>query len=448
MPGIDGLSETATDGPGSAVAMPWIVLAVLLAALGFGVVMTTPWEPLRGPTAHQAQPERDFSAAERAESDAYQSEIRPPGYAGLAVGLVVTLVLGLTPLGSRLVSAVARPFGGGWVWQVLVGGLVVLLTVRVATLAFSAWAETVRRDYGISTRSWGGWVVDVGKSFGLQVAGTLLALLILFGLARALPRWWWIAASVAAAALVVALSFVYPLVVEPVFNRFEPMSEGELRTSLLEMAQEDGVPVDDVLVADASRRTSTLNAYVSGFGATRRIVVYDNLLEQAPPDQVRTVVAHELGHAAEHDVRNGTLIGALAAAAGICALAGLLAWPWLQQRADTGGPADPRGLALVLALVTVIGFASGPMQSLVSRRIETRADVHALDLTRDPDTFAQMQRALALTSHADLEPPAVLFGMFASHPTAPQRIALARTWAEMHGLPGPADLAPVAGSGR
>ena len=120
----------------------------------------------------------------------------------------------------------------------------------------------------------------------------------------------------AAAALVVALSFVYPLVIEPVFNRFSPLEEGELRTSLLRMAEDDGVLVEDVLVADASRRTSTLNAYVSGFGATRRIVVYDTLLDQAPAEQVRTVVAHELGHAAEHDVRNGTLLGALLAAAG------------------------------------------------------------------------------------------------------------------------------------
>ncbi len=243
------------------------------------------------------------------------------------------------------------------------------------------------------------------------------------------------------------LSFVYPLLIEPVFNKFTPLAEGELRSSLIEMAQDDGVPVDEVLVADASRRTSTLNAYVSGFGATRRIVIYDNLLDQAPAEQVRTVVAHELGHAAEHDVRNGTLLGALAAAVGVCALAGLLARPWLQGRAAADGPGDPRILALVLAVVAVIGIATGPVQSLVSRRVETRADVHALDLTRDPTTFAQMQRSLALKSHADLEPPPIVFGMFGTHPTAPQRIALARAWAEQHDQPEPADLAPVAGSG-
>ncbi|HEX6577295.1 MAG TPA: M48 family metalloprotease [Jiangellaceae bacterium] len=438
MPGAEARADAA----------PWIVLALLLAALVVAVVLTTPWDALEGAPVQPAEPDRDFTAAEQAESEAYQNAIRPPAYLGLAVGLAVPLVLGLTPLGAGLVAAAARPLGGGWVWQVLVGGLAVVSTIRLATLAFSAWAESVRRDFGLSTRSWGGWVADVAKGFGLQVVGTLLAVLLLVVLARALPRWWWVAGALAAAALVVALSFVYPLVVEPVFNRFSPLEEGELRTSLLQMAEDDGVPVEDVLVADASRRTSTLNAYVSGFGATRRIVVYDTLLDQAPAEQIRTVVAHELGHAAEHDVRNGTLLGALLAAAGVCALGGLLGWSWLLARAGAEGPHDPRVLVVVLAIVGLLGFLTAPLQGLVSRRIETRADVHSLDLTRDPVTFTEMQRSLALASHSDLDPSVLAYVLFASHPTAPQRIALARSWAEVNDVPEPPDLAVVGESGR
>ena len=104
-------------------------------------------------------------------------------------------------------------------------------------------------------------------------------------------------------------SFIFPVLVEPVFNRFTPMPAGDLRDSLLALAKKDGVPVRDVLVADASRRTTALNAYVSGLGPTRRIVVYDTLLNQAPPEQVRAVVAHELGHARNGDVVTGTVIG-------------------------------------------------------------------------------------------------------------------------------------------
>lgn len=442
------LPGDAPEGSADAGLMPWIVTAVLLAALACAVVLTTPWNPLGDADVVKPDAARDFSAAEQAETDAYQSRIRPPSYLGLGVGLIVTVGLGLTTLGARIVSAAARPAGGGWVWQVLLGGLALLVLIRVSTIAFSAWAESVRRAFGLSTRSWAGWAADVAKSFGLQVAGTLLALLVLVALARTMPRWWWAVGAVAAAAFVVVLAFVYPLLVEPVFNRFTPLPDGELRTSLLAMADQDGVHVDEVLEADASRRTSTLNAYVSGLGATRRIVVYDTLVEQSPPDQVRNVVAHELGHAAEQDVRNGTMVGALAAAAGVCVLGGLLVWPWLLGRAGAAGPHDPRVIALVLAIVAVIGLASAPVQTVVSRRVETRADLHALELTRDPQTFAEMQRALALAAKADLEPPAIIFGLFATHPTTPQRIALARTWAQLHDVPQPADLVPVGGSGR
>jgi STE24 endopeptidase len=442
------LPGDGADGSGGPGVLPWVLATVLLTAVVFTIVLTTPWDPLGGADAVKADASRDFSAAEQADTDAYQSRIRPPTYMGLGVGLAVTIVLGLTPLGARIVTAAARPAGGGWVWQVLLGGVAVLAVVRLATIAFSAWAESVRREYGLSTRSWAGWAADVAKSFGLQLAGTLLALLAMVALARAMPRWWWAVAAGAAAAVVVALAFVYPLIVEPIFNRFTPLPEGELRTSLLAMAEQDDVAIDDVLEADASRRTSTLNAYVSGLGATRRIVVYDTLVEQSPTEQVRSVVAHELGHAAEQDVRDGTLIAALAAAAAVCLLGGLLAWPWLLGRAGADGAHDPRVLALVLAVVAVLGLATAPVQALVSRRVETRADLHALTLTGEPQTFAEMQRELALAAKSDLDPPAIIFGTFATHPTTPQRIALARTWARLHDVAEPADLAPVAGSGR
>lgn len=427
---------------GGSVA-PWIVALVLLAALAVVVVVATPWHPFgeQQPDFVAAEPGRDFSPAEQEAAAAYRGDVRPPAYLSLATGLVAALVLGLTPLGARLVEAAARPLGGGWVWQVLLGGLALLLVVRAATLPFGAWAEGVRQDYGISTRTWGGWLSDVGRSFGLQAVGTLLAVLALVALARAVSGWWWVPAAAGAAVAVVVLSFVYPLVVEPVFNRFTPMEDGELRESLLELADESDVEVEDVLVADASRRTTTLNAYVSGFGATHRIVVYDNLVRQAPPEEVRSVVAHELGHTVERDVRDGTLLGALAAAAGVCLLAGLLSWRPLLDRAGADGPGDPRVLALVLAVVAVLSLLASPVENLISRRVETRADVHALDLTRDPATFTRMQRNLALTSYADLDPPPVVYAFFASHPTTPQRIALARTWAVLHGEAVPADQA-------
>jgi STE24 endopeptidase len=223
-------------------------------------------------------------------------------------------------------------------------------------------------------------------------------------------------------------SFLWPVVFEPAFNRFESMPAGQLRTDLLELAEKNGTPVQDVLVSDASRRTTALNAYVSGFGSTRRIVVYDTVLEQLPERQVESIVAHELGHVSADDVLTGTLMGALGAAAGVAALGWLVSSVRLRRRVGADSIGDPRVIPLILFLMAVGTLVSTPVQNLVSRHIEARADVHALDLTADPDAFVEMQRGLAVTNLSDPDPPAALQWLFGSHPTTAERIGIARDW--------------------
>jgi STE24 endopeptidase len=233
------------------------------------------------------------------------------------------------------------------------------------------------------------------------------------------------------------------LVVEPVFNTFTPMPDGQLRSSLLALAEQDGVAVDNVLVADASRRTTTLNAYVSGFGSSRRIVVYDTLLDQAPDAEVKAVVAHELGHAADRDVVTGTALGALGAMAVVFLLYLVAGWLPLERWLGVSGVGDGRSIAFLLAFVAVVSFVSTPVQSAVSRQIEARADLHALDLTDDPQAFAEMQRRLATVSKSDLTPNRALYPWFGTHPTAASRMAAARAWALTHkGITVPAPLSP------
>jgi STE24 endopeptidase len=234
----------------------------------------------------------------------------------------------------------------------------------------------------------------------------------------------------------VAASFAYPVLVEPVFNDFTPLPAGRLRADLLAMATRDGVPVENVLVADASRRTTALNAYVSGFGSTRRIVVYDTLLK-VPEKEIELVVAHELGHAKSGDVLCGTLVGGLGGAAGVCLLYLITSSGYVRRRAAVPSVADPRAVGLLIGLVSLGTFLSGPMQNVISRQIEARADVHALTLTRDPVTFAAMQRRLAVSNISDLSPNTVEYVLYASHPTASERIAMARSFALLNRLPSP-----------
>jgi STE24 endopeptidase len=410
------------------------VAAVLLtAALAVVIAVRTPWVVLPTPPGGHApvDPTAGLSPDQLDRAESFAAALRPASLASLVLGLVVAGVFGLTRLGARLVRAVAAPFGGGWVWQVLLGVVALSLIGRLLTLPLSAYGEVVRHRYGLSTRSWGLWLRDVAVSFGINTGLTALTVLVLIWLARRAPRTWWAWAGAGAAGLVVVGSFLWPVLIEPAFNRFTPMAAGQLRSDLLHVAEENGTPVQDVLVSDASRRTTALNAYVSGFGSTRRIVVYDTVLDRLPDDQIESIVAHELGHVAADDVLTGTLTGALAAGAGVAALGWLLGSARLLRRAGADSPGDPRVVPLLLFLFAVGTLVSTPVQNVVSRHIEARADVHALDLTADPDAFVAMQRDLAVTNLAEPDPPALWQWFFGSHPTTAQRVALAQDWTRL-----------------
>jgi len=416
---------------GEAGARAALVVAILLGiALVVVIAVRTPWTVLPEPAGGRAaiDPTAGLSTAQVSRAEAFAALLIPASLFSLVLGLGVSAVLGLTPLGGRIVRAVAAPLGGGWVWQVLLGVLALSLIGRLVTLPVSAYGEVVRHRYGLSTRSWWLWLRDVSVSTAIDAGLTALGLLALVWLARRAPRTWWAWAAAGAAALVVVGSFLWPVVIEPAFNRFESMPAGTLRSDLLELAEKNGTPVQDVLVSDASRRTTALNAYVSGFGSTRRIVVYDTVLDQLPDDQIESIAAHELGHVAADDVLTGTLMGALGAAAGVAALGWLLSWDRLRRRSGAESVGDPRIVPLILFLMAVGTLLSTPLQNLVSRHIEARADVHALDLTRDPDAFIQMQRGLAVTNLNDPDPPAAWQWFFGSHPTAAQRVVLAQDW--------------------
>lgn len=437
---VDGVPEDHRVDVGSvprgAAAVTAAVLFVLLIAV---IVVTTPWHPVPGPRS-APDPALDFDPGQIARSRAFNAALNPPAYAGLAAGLLAALVLGLTPLGARLLGAVIRPLRR-WPLRLLGAAVVLAVLTRLAGLPFDVWSETVLRKYGLSTEHWGAWFSDRATSLGVTLVIWIIVLFGLHLLVRGFPRRWWAGAAAGGFVLVAAASFGYPVLVEPLFNSFHSMPAGPLRTDLLAMARRDGVPVDDVLVADASKRTTELNAYVSGFGSTRRIVVYDTLLSTEPRQEIELVVAHELGHAKRGDVLHGTLVGALGAATGVCVLYLVMTSPRLLRRAGVDSVADPRSIALLLAAVTVLLQVVGPVENLVSRRIEARADVHALDLTRDPATYVRMQRTLSVRNLDELSPDALEYALWNSHPSGPERIAMGRDWARLHHVTPPGPLA-------
>ncbi|WP_030459298.1 M48 family metalloprotease [Kitasatospora sp. NRRL B-11411] len=378
--------------------------------------------------ADTASTDADFTPSELARGRALRRARLPWVLGGQLASLGLSAVLGFSAAGAGLVGAVGGWFGGSWAAQVLAGSAALVLLGRAVTLPFSARVRAVSVRYGLVTQGWGGWAVDVLRGTAVTLALFLPLTLGLYALIGWSPDRWWVPGAVGAALLAVALSFLHPLVLEPLFNRFTPLAEGELRTALLELARRDGIAVREVLVADASRRTTALNAYVSGFGPTRRIVVYDTLLTTAEPREIELVAAHELGHVKHRDVATGTALGALGAAVAVPVLAALLAWRPLLDAAGAADAQDPRSLPLLAALAALLGALSVPAQCAASRRIETRADRHALELTGDAEQFIAMQRRLAVTNVADPYPPRAVELLLATHPSTGRRIAAARAW--------------------
>jgi STE24 endopeptidase len=406
-----------------------VIAAALVVVMAAVAAVRIPRSAPPAPRVDQLAALADLPADAVARGRAFRAALRPTMYGSLLLGLAVALALGLTHLGGAIVTAVGRPFGDDWFARALAGGFVIVLIGELVTLPLAAWREVIVRRFGLSNQTWASWTVDLLKGYAVGGVVGAIALIGFFGAGQLAPRTWWIWAALGAAGLVIVFSFVFPVVVEPIFNRFTPMEAGKLRESLLALASRDGVPVRDVLVADASRRTNALNAYVSGLGPTRRIVVFDTLLGQAPPAEVECVVAHELGHAKYGDVVTGTALAALGVAAAVCLLPVLGTWTGLLNLAGVESVVDPRALALLLAIGGVAGVLAAPAQAYVSRRVEARADAHALQLTNDPSTVEQMERRLATTNHAEADPPRLEYIMFASHPSVVERIAAARAFA-------------------
>jgi Zn-dependent protease with chaperone function len=333
----------------------------------------------------------------------------------LVLGLSVVAAFAFAWPGDRLESALG---GVPWSARAALETIVVLGVLQLVRLPGDFWVGHVReRRYGFSTQGVFGWLVDRAKVVGVGLVLSAAALTALVALARWLPSAWPLVAAPGLALLVVVVGFLAPVVLEPLLNRFRPLEDAALAGELRTLAQRAGAPVRDVLVCDASRRTTKHNAYVSGLGRTRRVVVFDTLLRRGRPRELRLVVAHELGHRRRRHVLKGTLIAMAGSAVFVVALWALLRWHIFPAASN------PRVVPLVLFLGAVAELAVLPLGAAVSRRWEREADRFSVELTGDHEAFAAAHLALARANLADLDPPRALYLLAFSHPTPPERLA-------------------------
>lgn len=403
-----------------------LVIAVLSAAIALvvGMLSRTPVEVRRAeppPDATDPSQGARFTEEQVARHGAY----RAPTYLALALSLVleVCVLLVLARTGAyRLVERLP----GGWATRAAVFAIFVTAILFVARLPLGyVRGFAMDHAWGLSTQDLSGWLSDAARALGVAAVIAAVSAIAFFGVVRWQPRLWWLWGWVAFTLLTALLAFLWPVVIAPLFNRFTPLEDADLRRRIVALAADAGVSADQVLVADASKRTTTENAYVAGLGETKRVVLYDTLLARADEDEVAFVVAHELGHEAENHVLKNVVLTSAGLLVGFAALAWLADRPGFWSWGGASGIADVRALPLLLVFATVMGVIALPLQSAVSRRFEARADEIAVRLTDDPATAVRAFRRLAFSNLADLRPPDAAVALAFSHPPIPDRIRAA-----------------------
>jgi STE24 endopeptidase len=399
------------------------------------VSTTTP--PARAPSAWfrvENDPGDWFTAEELQRARDYQRPLARVRLLRGGVSLAILLAFIGFEVGPTLADAVH-----GWILQLALVLAVLELIVLPLNVAIDAWVDLRHdREWELSTQTGRGLAVDTLKSVVLGFVVNLVLLVPLYAIIRTTDLWWvwgWLVVMTFS----IALGFLFPIVIAPIFNKFDPLEEGDLADRIQKVAGLAGVTITGTFVADESRRSRRDNAYVAGLGPSRRVVLYDTLLEH-PPEVVEQVVAHEIGHwRLKHLSRQIPLMAVLTflvflGLKGLAGWDGLWEWAGVDATGPGGAIGNPAGLPVVVLGAQAAFMVVGVVTAFVSRAFERQADIQALELLEQPATLIDMHRRLHVKNLADLDPGRLKL-LRLTHPPAAERMTLAKRWADARGLP-------------
>jgi STE24 endopeptidase len=371
----------------------------------------------------RTDPHEWFSAEEIAKAKAYVTPLRRVTTVGKAVALAVDIAI----VGFHLAPKALSAFNvDNWVARLIVTVVLITVAGTLASAPFDAWRElSYDKRWEFSTQTAKGFLADQLKGAAL---GTVLFSILfapLWAVIRATDLWW-VYGWIVLAAISLAIGVLAPVLIMPIFNKFTPLDDEDLRDELLALARQADADVSEVLVSDASRRSRKDNAYVTGMGKTRRLVLFDTILAR-PREQLRSVTAHEIGHWKLHHIRRMVPMQLAVLFVSLFALYLVLTWEAALDFAGVDSAGDPAALPLFLLVFAATGAFTNLAVSWLSRANERDADLFALRVTGDPDGFVEMIRSLSTDNLADLA-PSWWRRVTQTHPPSAERMAMGRAW--------------------
>lgn len=371
----------------------------------------------------------EFDAAIRRKSRELAKRYLPLNLGSSASGAVLLLVLAAGGYAERYAVALSHL---SLQLSVAVFASSAISLFFMVEMLFSYLRFRVKRSFGISTQRAGGWLQDQAKGYIATLVLGVAAMEALFLLISRLPGFWWLAAATLYVAVNFAYSTLFPLLFAKFFYRITPLSDAEQLKRLGDILRKAGLDRLQIYTMNESSRTRSVNAFVTGLGRRKRVVVYDNLLQNFAPQEIDSIVAHELGHYVRRDTAQSTLIGI--AGAYVTSLMLYLSVGLVRSWGLIYSPADP-SLMLWFALAAgIFGFAVSPLMNAYSRGREALADLFSLKTTRDADAFISSEKRLCDANMMEEHVSRLRKLFFATHPSTLERIGMAEKWRDSGGI--------------
>ena len=344
----------------------------------------------------------------------------------MALNVVIPLVF-LLAGGSEAIRNLAEGWSSNSALIVVLFLLVTGAGFQLIEFPFEVYSGfIVEKQFGLSKVSIGRWLYDWFEGTLLQSVLLVVLLSGMYWLLRSQPELWWLWAAIGATILVIILMALVPVLLLPLFYKFQPIPEGELKDRLFALADQIGTHVQGIYVWHLGDKTSKANAAVTGWGRTRRIIISDTLIESNSIEEIEVVMAHELGHHVRWDVWKMLAVSTALIFISFFVIDLALA-AWIDSL-GLRGIDDIAGLPLVLIVGAGVSLVALPISNWLSRKAETAADLYALNLTGMRDEFISAMNKLGDQNLSQKNPNAIVEFLFHSHPSIQHRIDRANAW--------------------